>query len=591
MKNRLYSLCGKIVRPITENPVFFCSVCGMLLFPIFIFALISNDWKYLILAIVVNYTLAYLLSCIYQLSNKSNALGVLVFLATGVLCIVEGYTAYSFGTLFSATTLQMILETNLNEVSGFLTNYCLTPKALIYFTFVFGGGLLLMYANRRLKGFCISIRSNFVSCVLASVIAVSVAIYIYRDIRAILALRISDKQEMLAKLSRFKFSANYTPFGRINFGLCLCGYQAREIDQLSSVLAQDYTVSRTRTIENVVVVLGESFNKYHSSLYGYAQVTNPLLEEERRNNNLYLFGNVVAPNNATHHCLKMIFSFASQDQTIQWFEAPLFSALFKRAGYESLFVSNQEVKGQDTTWSFDFLNNYLVSNKTAPFLFNKTNDAKQHFDLDLVQNAAGWLNRDPQLWIYHLLGQHSSYANRYPENERVFTTDSYVDRADLSDAQKQWVAHYDNATLYNDKVVAAILEQFRDREAIVVYLSDHGEEVYDYRDYMGRSLKPIITPERAKYQFEVPFMIWMSDKYKENHPEVVAQVERSVDRPYMIDDLPHLMLDLAGIECEWFDPTRSVINDRFNAKRKRLLLDSKQDYDVIMKGAKHNGGL
>ena len=51
----------------------------------------------------------------------------------------------------------------------------------------------------------------------------------------------------------------------------------------------------------------------------------------------------------------------------------------------------------------------------------------------------------------------------------------------------------------------------------------------------------------------------------------------------MIDDLPHLMLDLAGIDCKWFEPTRSVINDQFNKERKRLLLDSKQDYDLIKK--------
>lgn len=136
-----------------------------------------------------------------------------------------------------------------------------------------------------------------------------------------------------------------------------------------------------------------------------------------------------------------------------------------------------------------------------------------------------------------------------------------------------------------DTVVAAIFDQFRERDAIVIYLSDHGEEVFDYRDRMGRSHDPVVTHERAKYQFEVPFMIWMSDRYKENHPDMVSRIERSVNRPYMTDDLPHLMLDLAGIECEWFDPARSVINDQFDASRKRLLLDSRQDYDAIMRSA------
>lgn len=585
MKNRLYSLCGKIVSPITANPIYFSSLCIILFFPAFIYCLNSNDWKYLVLAIVLNSILAYLLCLLYQFFNKSKAVSNLTFFVVGILCVVEGYTAYMFGTLFSATTLQMILETNPNEASGFFISYCLTSKSLIYYLIVSGLTLLLFYANRHLKSWRISVRSNTLLCLFACLIGVSVVIYISRDIRAIPVRCLSDKQVMLEKLSRLKFSANYTPFGRLYYSFHLYYYQADEINQLSKILSQDHTVSRTYTIENVVVVLGESFNKYHSSLYGYPHATNPQLEEEKLNNNLYLFGDVVAPYNYTHHCLKKILSFASQDQTLQWYEAPLFPALFKSAGYESLFISNQEVKGQDV-WAFDFVNNYLVSSKIAPFLFNKTNETKQQFDLGLVHSATEWLNRHPQLWIYHLLGQHSNYMDRYPVNEQVFSIASYADRTDLSDAQKRGVAHYDNATLYNDKVVATILEQFRDQDAIVIYLSDHGEEVYDYRDHMGRSHEPIITPERAKYQFEVPFMIWMSDKYKENHPDVVAQVERSIDRPYMIDDLPHLMLDLAGIECEWFDPTRSVINDKFNTKRKRLLLDSKQDYDEIMKGAK-----
>ena len=56
----------------------------------------------------------------------------------------------------------------------------------------------------------------------------------------------------------------------------------------------------------------------------------------------------------------------------------------------------------------------------------------------------------------------------------------------------------------------------------------------------------------------------------------------------MTDDLPHLLLDLAGLSCRWFDPTRSVINDRFDASRPRLLRDDKVDYDLIMRQAKGN---
>ena len=41
------------------------------------------------------------------------------------------------------------------------------------------------------------------------------------------------------------------------------------------------------------------------------------------------------------------------------------------------------------------------------------------------------------------------------------------------------MAHYDNATRWNDEVVDRILSNFANEDAVVVYFSDHGEEVYD----------------------------------------------------------------------------------------------------------------
>ena len=114
-------------------------------------------------------------------------------------------------------------------------------------------------------------------------------------------------------------------------------------------------------------------------------------------------------------------------------------------------------------------------------------------------------------------------------------------------------------------------------------LSDHGDEVYDYRDHFGRSHEPVIKKERAMHQYEVPFIIWTSDKYKASHSDIIDKIKKSVNRPFMTDDLPHLMLDIAGINSVWFDPSRSLINDQYNIDRKRLMEDSKQDYDEIIK--------
>ena len=52
------------------------------------------------------------------------------------------------------------------------------------------------------------------------------------------------------------------------------------------------------------------------------------------------------------------------------------------------------------------------------------------------------------------------------------------------------IPHYRNAkknpniyTLYNDYVLKNIIDLFRDKNTVVLYFSDHGEEIYDYRDF------------------------------------------------------------------------------------------------------------
>ena len=62
-----------------------------------------------------------------------------------------------------------------------------------------------------------------------------------------------------------------------------------------------------------------------------------------------------------------------------------------------------------------------------------------------------------------------------------------INRPELNNAQRNDVAHYLNATLYNDMVVDSIIRMFDNRNAVVMYLSDHGEEVHNFRNQYGRT--------------------------------------------------------------------------------------------------------
>ena len=74
----------------------------------------------------------------------------------------------------------------------------------------------------------------------------------------------------------------------------------------------------------IVLILGESYNKHHAALYGYPLPTTPRLSQEEAAGRLYPFTDVVSPANFTVKAMHLLFSFASQDRQTAWCDTPLF---------------------------------------------------------------------------------------------------------------------------------------------------------------------------------------------------------------------------------------------------------------------------
>ncbi|MBQ7878878.1 MAG: hypothetical protein IJ319_05385 [Bacteroidaceae bacterium] len=54
----------------------------------------------------------------------------------------------------------------------------------------------------------------------------------------------------------------------------------------------------------------------------------------------------------------------------------------------------------------------------------------------------------------------------------------------------------------------------------------------------------------------------------------------SSERPFMTDDLSHLLLYLAGIECAGYEDERNLIGDKYNEERVRRIC-GEVDYDLL----------
>ena len=180
--------------------------------------------------------------------------------------------------------------------------------------------------------------------------------------------------------------------------------------------------------------------------------------------------------------------------------------------------------------------------------------------------------------IIHLIGQHFDYSERYPRPEKSFSLDNYADK-DLEVEDKLILMQYDKATHYDDLVLDSILTMYQNEDAIVLFVADHGEEVYDDEPIHGRLFQDP-TPSQARYEFEVPMWMWCSESYRQNHPEIVHKIEQSVNKPFLTDGLPQLLLSLAGISCSWNDETRNLLSPQYRCKPR--IIGGNTNYDDLI---------
>ena len=378
----------------------------------------------------------------------------------------------------------------------------------------------------------------------------------------------------------------YVPISRLIFSLYANSLAARQVVQLIKAADKVTVDSCSFRSPNIVLIIGESYGKHHSQQYGYFMPTTPRQVELEKSGRLVKFGDVVSCWNLTSFVFKNMLSTHVVGQKGEWCDYPLFPELFRKAGYQVTFLTNQFLaKANQAVYDFSggfFLNNPTLSKKQ----FDLRNDELYPFDDGLLRcydrfRKQGRI-RDHSLTIFHLLGQHVNYKQRYPHDRTYFWAGSYEDkRPELTHKQRKVLSQYDNACRYNDSIVDQIVKRYAHSDAIVIYMPDHGEECYEgNRGFICRNHSAAIDYDLARYEFEIPFWIYCSPSYIHAHPDIYKRILEARNRPFMTDALPHLLLYLAGIYSRDYNDRYNVISDQYDEKRPRILKGT-TDYDKL----------
>ena len=164
------------------------------------------------------------------------------------------------------------------------------------------------------------------------------------------------------------------------------------------------------------------------------------------------------------------------------------------------------------------------------------------------------------------MGQHFQYYCRYPHGGEFdyFTADSISNNATyLTRAKRQLIADYDNATRYNDYVLNKIIDHYRDKTAILVYFSDHGDEVYDYQDMFGRNWDRQPSSLTLRYQYEVPFVVWYSECYGHKYSHIVNRLNKVAKVPLSLDNICHFLFHLGCVKSIYYNSKLDILSSDY----------------------------
>lgn len=462
-----------------------------------------------------------------------------------VICVANAFLLYKFGVPLDTNMLQILLGTNPIEAKTFLWEQVFSVKiigglaAFIFLLTALGFGLKKFFATcsaERLRRLSVDLMiifllptAIFTSSIMSALIHQTTIWHVWHDVYELVTrFPIGDESKIFAEMDKQP--------------------------------EREKILSDASDIPFVVFVLGESTDRNHMQLYGYKLPTTPHLTARFERGEIFRFNDTIACGNNTSPAMARIFTFAEKDEPLNdwYFKANLFD-IVRRAGYHAVWLSNQSPLG---LWgNFD---RYFSARCDDKFFIESEDEITRVRQIDgvllpVLDDFLAASTAEKNFYVVHLYGTHGDYKERYPAEFEKF---SARDEDKPEESWRQGTAEYDNAVLYNDFIVDEIIRRFEDKNAVLIYISDHGEEVYEGRDFAWHS----VEEEGNVHMIEIPALIWASQKFRERYPEKISALNAAIDRPYRTDYLIHALLDLMDIRTTSFDATKSIINETFEPR-------------------------
>lgn len=341
----------------------------------------------------------------------------------------------------------------------------------------------------------------------------------------------------------------------------------RDYHEMSASFNHQAASTRDRDLTEVYVLcIGETSRTGHWQLAGYGRPTTPRLAA--RGDSIVFFKKALSQSNTTHKSVPLMLA----PVTTSTFSDSIYTtksliSAFNQAGFNTAFFSNQ-------ARNRSFIDFFANEAGTSAFLFD---DRKHHYDHELLGYLRDFVNRSSAhklLIVLHTSGSHFNYKDRYTSEYEVFKP-AKASAAD-PDFRDQLVNAYDNSILYTDALVDEVISFLDSLDCVagLMYLSDHGEDIFD--DSRQRILHS--SPVPTAYQIHVPIVMWTSEEYNTLAPQIRANAVAHRDNQIASNDVVfHTMLELGGIKSRTLDTTRSLVDKSYRDRPRVYLNDYNEE--------------
>lgn len=299
--------------------------------------------------------------------------------------------------------------------------------------------------------------------------------------------------------------------------------EAKLLEDNSQIV--DWKIQKVDAVyDNQVIIIGESVQRDHLSLYGSKDDTTPFLNEMP----LDVVDHYIATAPNTVTSLTRTLTLVDQNREPQI--AKNVVTLAKQAGYNTIWISNQGFMGKnDTAISKIAIHaDHQFFLKSGNYMSSNIDDDKM---VEILQAQLKKYANQKNVIFIHMMGSHPDACERLFKAPRMYANKPETINCYLSSINKL------------DHFIEQIYTSLKadQRSFSVTYFSDHGMTVDEDSYHVDNEFKD---------NYQVPFFVLRSD----------AQAKKHYNKTVSAYDYMHIYADLLGVKTPLLDPKKSLAN-------------------------------